>query len=254
MRKPEFFRDRLNHPAQKVLVPHWTRFHLRAGVLDAIRKHPVVVLRLAQPLQRQQTLHVRFRQPNGAIGTLILRRVELAAVDRAHHPQHPFFGVQIGPLERQLLRSDTGHGDQPDGGARRLRQVLDQQIQLAVVWQLRLLPYLFRREVCTPHWIGLYVSVLDRGGKDRTQSPFQVLERIPGFSRRLLQVEEPLYRLGIDLREEPVAKMRKIVQPDIVFVSVLRRPLLGGHLQFAVLLDETAKRFQKFSMPLMWFF
>ncbi len=62
----------------------------------------------------------------------------------------------------------------------------------------------------------------------------------------MLQVEEPLYRLGIDLREEPVAKMRKIVQPDIVFISVLRRPHFGGHLQFAVLLDEAAKGDNRF--------
>ena len=85
-------------------MPDRTGLHRLPRGLDAVRKHPVVILCLAQPLQRQQTFHVSLCQPYGAISAMVLRRVEIAAVDRAHHPQHPLLGIQIDPLECQLLR------------------------------------------------------------------------------------------------------------------------------------------------------
>jgi hypothetical protein len=32
-------------------------------------------------------------------------------------PQHPLAGIQVGPLECQFLRPNTGYGNQSDGGA-----------------------------------------------------------------------------------------------------------------------------------------
>ena len=50
------------------------------------------------------------------------------------------------------------------------------------------------------------------------------------FSRGFLQVEERLYRFGIDPGKRPIAKIGQIVSADIGFVSMLCRPLLAGHL------------------------
>ncbi len=44
---------------------------------------------------------------------MVLGRVKLSTVDRADDPQMPLLNIEIAPLERQLLRPDTGKGDEP---------------------------------------------------------------------------------------------------------------------------------------------
>ena len=100
MRKAEFLRDRLNAPGEKIFVPDRTS-------LAVIWKHPVFVLRLRPLLQGQQPSDVGLRQPDGAIGAVVLRGVELALIDGTHHPQVPGFRNQILPLECQFVRTDA---------------------------------------------------------------------------------------------------------------------------------------------------
>jgi hypothetical protein len=79
MRKAKLVRHRLNAPGQKIFVPDRTS-------IATVRKHPVFILRLDPGLERKQTLDVCLGQPDGPIGAMVLRGVELAAVNRAHHP------------------------------------------------------------------------------------------------------------------------------------------------------------------------
>lgn len=72
--------------------------------------------------------------------------------------------------------------------------------------QLRLLPYLVRREVCTSHWIQLHITVLYGRREDRAQSPLEVLKGMERLPRGSLQVEERLYRFDIDLGQRPITK------------------------------------------------
>jgi hypothetical protein len=84
VRKAEFLRDRLNAPGEKIFVPD------RSGPA-VVRKHPVVVLRLRPSLQGQQPFDAGLGQPDGAIGTVVLRRVELAAVGERRKLEYQAF-------------------------------------------------------------------------------------------------------------------------------------------------------------------
>lgn len=171
-------------------MPERTGLHLLSRFLDAVQKHPVFVRRVLQPLQREQTLHARIRQPDGTIGAVILRRVELVAIDRAHDPQHPLPGVQILPLERQLLRSNTAHSDQPDSRTDRFLEGPNQLLKLLSGRQLLLFLDLYRGEVRTTSRIRRDVSVLDGTLKDGAETPFQVLESLNSLTFEPLLVKE----------------------------------------------------------------
>lgn len=174
VRKAKLVGDRLDHPTEKLFVPERTGLHLLSRFLDAVRKHPVVVRRVAQPLQREQTLDVRIRQPDGTISAVILRRVELAAIDRAHDPQHPLPGVQILPLERQLLRSNTAHSDQPYSRTDGFLEGPNQLLKLVTGRQFLLFLDLFRGKVRTTSGIRRDISVLDSTLEDGAETPLQI--------------------------------------------------------------------------------
>jgi hypothetical protein len=75
--------------------------------------------------------------------------VERAAIDRAHHPQHPIFRIQIDPLECQLLRPNAADCHQPDSFADWILQTLDQLIELIPGRELLSFFNLLRREIGT---------------------------------------------------------------------------------------------------------
>ena len=83
MRKAGLLRYRLNAPGKKIFVPD------RSG-LAFFRKHPVIILRLCPGVQGQQSFNVGLDEPDGAIGAVVPGSVELAAIDRPHHPQLPY--------------------------------------------------------------------------------------------------------------------------------------------------------------------
>jgi hypothetical protein len=123
VRQAEFTRYRLNLLAHDLLVADRAR-------LASVREHPVVITGLHLLLQLKQALNIFLRKLNGAIGTVILRRMELASVDGALDPQLPLLNVKVRPLERQLLRADARESHEPHGLSQHVRELGDQTFQL----------------------------------------------------------------------------------------------------------------------------
>ena len=83
VRQPQPVRDRLNVPGEDMLVPDRTGLQLCSALLDAVGKHPIVILRVHLSFEGEQTIDVRVGQANDAVSFLVLRGVELAFVHRA---------------------------------------------------------------------------------------------------------------------------------------------------------------------------
>jgi hypothetical protein len=106
---------------EDVLVPDRSGLQLCSALLDAIGKHPIVIVRIRPLFEREQTVDVGLRQTDDAVTFLVFWGVELPLVHRTHDLQVAEFRFQIRPLEGQLLWTDRTDRNQVDHRAVWLR-------------------------------------------------------------------------------------------------------------------------------------